>query len=390
MIDEENLKKELASRILKNFASKDKTSADDLVEDMKVDEKFLKQLTLELIGKVGFEKMTEEELAEEIIKMSAQFDKADKVADGTDDKVSDEVETPLKNFTASDKADVLIEALPYIQEFYGKTIVIKYGGNAMINDDLKEKVMQDVALMKYVGIKVVIVHGGGPEITQFLKKVGKESSFVSGLRVTDEETVEIAEMVLDGKINSEIVMLLNRRGLRAVGLSGKDAGLIQAEKKLATVYEQGDKVKVDIGYVGKTKKVDTRILEDLISRNYVPVIAPIGVGDDGESYNINADYVAADIAGALHAEKLLLLTDTDGVYKNFEDKETFISTLKADDAREFIKEGIISGGMIPKVEACLRALKTGANKAHIIDGRLPHSIILELFTAAGIGTQVIS
>ena len=382
MIDQESLKKELAARILKNFASKDKISADDLVEDMKVDENFLKQLTLELIGKVGFEKMTEEELAEEIIKMSAQFDNTD--------KVTDEVETPLKNFTATDKADVLIEALPYIQEFYGKTIVIKYGGNAMINDDLKEKVMQDVALMKYVGIKVVIVHGGGPEITQFLKKVGKESSFVSGLRVTDEETVEIAEMVLDGKINSEIVMLLNRRGLRAVGLSGKDAGLIQAEKKLATVYEQGDKVKVDIGYVGKTKKVDTRILEDLISRDYVPVIAPIGVGDDGESYNINADYVAADIAGALHAEKLLLLTDTDGVYKNFEDKETFISTLKADDAREFIKEGIISGGMIPKVEACLRALKNGANKAHIIDGRLPHSIILELFTAAGIGTQVIS
>ena len=382
MIDEESLKKELASRILKNFTSKDKISADDLVEDMNIDEKFLKQLTLELIGKVGFEKMTEEELAEEIIKMSAQFDNTD--------KVTDEVETPLKNFTASDKADVLIEALPYIQEFYGKTIVIKYGGNAMINDDLKEKVMQDVALMKYVGIKVVIVHGGGPEITQFLKKVGKESSFVSGLRVTDEETVEIAEMVLDGKVNSEIVTLLNRRGLRAVGLSGKDAGLIQAEKKLATVYEQGDKVKVDIGYVGKTKKVDTRILEDLISRDYVPVIAPIGVGDDGESYNINADYVAADIAGALHAEKLLLLTDTDGVYKNFEDKETFISTLKADDAREFIKDGIISGGMIPKVEACLRALNTGANKAHIIDGRLPHSIILELFTAAGIGTQVIS
>ena len=254
---------------------------------------------------------------------------------------------------------------------------------------MKEKVMQDVALMKYVGIKVVIVHGGGPEITQFLKKVGKESSFVSGLRVTDEETVEIAEMVLDGKINSEIVTLLNRRGLRAVGLSGKDAGLIQAEKKLATVYEQGDKIKVDIGYVGKTKKVDTRILEDLIKNNYVPVIAPIGVGEDGESYNINADYVAADIAGALHAEKLLLLTDTDGVYKNFADKKSFISTLTANEAREFIREGIISGGMIPKVEACLRALNTGANKAHIIDGRLPHSIILELFTAEGIGTQVI-
>ena len=293
-----------------------------------------------------------------------------------------------KNFTANDKADILIEALPYIQKFYSKTIVIKYGGNAMINDDLKEKVMQDVALMKFVGINVAIVHGGGPEITGFLKKIGKESSFVSGLRVTDEETVEIAEMVLDGKINSEIVTLLNRRGLRAVGLSGKDAELIQAEKKLATVYEDGQKSKVDIGYVGKAKKINIKIVEDLIKNNYVPVIAPIGVGEDGESYNINADYVAADIAGALQAEKLLLLTDTEGVYKNFEDKSSFISTLTEDEAREFIKSGIIAGGMIPKVEACLRALQHGANKAHIIDGRLPHSIILELFTAQGIGTQV--
>ena len=293
-----------------------------------------------------------------------------------------------KNFSAADKAAVLVEALPYIQEFFGKTIVIKYGGNAMVNDELKEKVMQDIALMKYVGIKVVIVHGGGPEITQFLKKVGKESSFVSGLRVTDEETVEIAEMVLDGKVNSEIVTLLNRRGVRAVGLSGKDADLIQAEKKLATVYEDGQKSKVDIGYVGKTKKVDIRIVEDLISQNYVPVIAPIGVGEDGESYNINADYVAADIAGALKAEKLLLLTDTEGVYKNFEDKNSFISNLSADEAKEYIKNGIIAGGMIPKVEACLRALTTGAKKTHIIDGRLPHSIILELFTETGIGTQV--
>ena len=385
MINEEFLKKELAARVLKNFASKENISAADLVENAQVDEKFIQNLVLELIGKVKLNPdITEEELAEEIIKMSEQFDDE---PDAEDDKPLANI--PVKNFSAVDKADILIEALPYIQEFYGKTIVIKYGGNAMINDELKEKVMQDVALMKYVGIKVVIVHGGGPEITQFLKKVGKESSFVSGLRVTDEETVEIAEMVLDGKINSEIVTLLNRRGLRAVGLSGKDAGLIQAEKKLATVYEQGDKIKVDIGYVGKTKKVDTRILQDLITRDYVPVIAPIGVGEDGESYNINADYVAADIAGALHAEKLLLLTDTDGVYKNFADKQSFISTLTANEAREFIREGIISGGMIPKVEACLRALHTGANKAHIIDGRLAHSIILELFTAEGIGTQVI-
>lgn len=317
--------------------------------------------------------------AEEFISMTEKFEQSA-------ENLREEIPAP-ENFTASDKAEVLIEALPYIQQFYGKTVVVKYGGNAMVNDALKEKVMQDVALMKYTGINVVIVHGGGPEITGFLKKLGKETEFVSGLRVTDEETVEIAEMVLDGKINSEIVTLLNRRGVRAVGLSGKDADLIRAEKKLATVYEQGEKTKVDIGYVGKAKKIDSRILEDLIERGYVPVIAPIGVGENGESYNINADYVAADIAGALKAEKLLLLTDTEGVYKNFDDKSSFISTLTAAEAREFIKTGIIAGGMIPKVEACLRALQNGAGKAHIIDGRLPHSIILELFTAAGIGTQ---
>lgn len=311
----------------------------------------------------------------------------DEVKGNVEEKTAAPVE-PIKVYSAGDRAAVLVEALPYIQEFHGKTIVIKYGGNAMVNDELKASVMQDVALMKFVGINVVIVHGGGPEITGFLKKLGKESSFVSGLRVTDEETVEVAEMVLAGKVNSEIVTLLNRRGLRAVGLSGKDADLIQATKKLATVYEQGEKTKVDIGYVGKAKQVNIQIVTDLIERGYVPVIAPIGVGEDGESYNINADYVAADIAGALKAEKLLLLTDTEGVYKNFEDKQSFISTLKADEARALIKDGVISGGMIPKVEACLRALDRGTNKAYIIDGRLPHSIILELFTAQGIGTEV--
>ena len=216
---------------------------------------------------------------------------------------------------AEKKAGTLIEALPYIQEFYGKTIVIKYGGNAMINDDLKNKVMEDVSLMKYIGMRPVIVHGGGPDITQFLKKVGKQSDFISGLRVTDEETVEIAEMVLDGKVNSDIVNLLNHRGVRAVGLSGKDAGLIRASKKLATVYDgDGHKESVDIGYVGQVDSIDAKILVDLIANDYIPVIAPIGVGEDGESYNINADYVAAEIAGALKAEKLLLLTDTEGVY----------------------------------------------------------------------------
>ena len=249
--------------------------------------------------------------------------------------------------------------------------------------------MQDVALMKYVGIHPVIVHGGGPEITGFLQKVGKESSFVSGLRVTDEETVEIAEMVLDGKINSEIVNLLNRRGVRAVGLSGKDANLITAEKKMATVYEGNERKKIDIGYVGKVAVVNTGIISDLLENDYVPVIAPIGVGEDGESYNINADYVAAEIAGALEAEKLLLLTDVEGIYRDFEDKSSFISTLTAKDAREYIKNGTIKGGMIPKVEACLRALDTGAKKTHIIDGRMPHSPILEIFTSKGIGTQVV-
>lgn len=293
-------------------------------------------------------------------------------------------------FAATDKAEILVEALPYIQEFYGTTVVIKYGGNAMINDELKEKVMQDVALMKYVGIKPVIVHGGGPEITEFLKKVGKESSFVSGLRVTDEETVEIAEMVLDGKINSEIVNLLNHRGVRAVGLSGKDARLLSATKKLATVYDGDERKKIDIGYVGKVANVDVAILQDLLKNDYIPVIAPIGVGENGESYNINADYVAAAIAGALQAEKLLLLTDVEGIYRDFADKSTFVSTLTVAEAREFIKNGVIAGGMIPKVEACLRALDAGAKKTHIIDGRLAHSIILEIFTSAGIGTQVVS
>ena len=368
MFNEEHLKKELAARVLNRFFSAEKSFEENL-KAAQIDEEFLKNLTSELV----------ENFAQEINKAETKKNPA------PEEKTAPAENSAPKNFT--DKAEILIEALPYIQKFYGKTVVVKYGGNAMVNDELKEKVMQDVALMKYTGINVVIVHGGGPEITQFLKKVGKETSFVSGLRVTDEETVEIAEMVLAGKINSEIVMLLNRRGVRAVGISGKDADLIHAEKKLATVYEQGEKTKVDIGYVGKTKKIDIRVVEDLIKSGYVPVIAPIGVGEDGESYNINADYVAADIAGALKAEKLLLLTDTEGVYKNFEDKSSFVSSLSASDARQWIQEGIIAGGMIPKVEACLRALKSGTGKAHIIDGRLPHSIILELFTASGIGTQ---
>lgn len=292
-------------------------------------------------------------------------------------------------FTSKEKAAVLVEALPYIRKFYGKTIVVKYGGNAMIDDSLKAKVIQDIVLMKFVGMRPVVVHGGGPDITAFLKKVGKESTFVSGLRVTDAETVEIAEMVLVGKINTEIVSLLNHTGVKAVGLSGKDGDLLKAEKKLATVHEGGGTRQVDIGFVGAVKKVNTALLNDLLDGGYIPVIAPIGVGEENESYNINADYVAAEVAGALRAEKLLLLTDVEGIYGTYGDESTFISTLTQAQGQAMIADGTIAGGMIPKVEACLRALEAGAEKAHVIDGRQAHSLILEVFTPQGIGTEVV-
>jgi acetylglutamate kinase len=292
-------------------------------------------------------------------------------------------------FSPADTAEILVNALPYIQTFAGKTVVVKYGGNAMINEDLKAKVIQDITLMKYVGMRVVIVHGGGPDITGFLKKVGKESTFVSGLRVTDEETVEIAEMVLVGKINKEIVSLLNKSGVKAVGLSGKDAELIKAKKKFAEVHEDGATRLVDIGFVGDVTAVNAKLLNDLLDQDYVPVIAPIGMGENYESYNINADYVAAEVAGKLKAEKLMLLTDIEGIYGDYNDKSTFISTLEHDKAVEMIKKGSIAGGMIPKVEACLRSLEAGAVKTHIIDGRQQHSLLLEIFTPQGVGTQVV-
>ena len=243
-------------------------------------------------------------------------------------------------FSPQDTANLLVEALPYFQEFSGKTIVVKYGGNAMISEELKEKVMQDVTLMKQVGIRPVIVHGGGPDITGFLKKVGKDSEFVSGLRVTDEETMEIVGMVLIGKVNADIVTRLNVCGNRAIGLSGVDAELIRAKKKLAVVHEDGGEQKVDIGHVGEVESINAKILEDNLDRGYVPVVAPIGVGEDGAQYNINADYVAAAIAGALKAEKLLLLTDVEGIYKNFEDKSTFLSSLTKKEAHFYHENGI--------------------------------------------------
>jgi len=292
-------------------------------------------------------------------------------------------------FSPQDTANLLVEALPYFQKFSGKTVVVKYGGNAMISEDLKAKVMQDVTLMKQVGMRPVIVHGGGPDITGFLKKVGKDSEFVSGLRVTDEETMEIVSMVLIGKVNADVVMRLNVCGNRAVGLSGVDAELIRAKKKLAVVHEDGGEHSVDIGHVGEVKSVNAGILADNLDRGYIPVVAPIGGDEDGAQYNIHADYVAAAIAGALHAEKLLLLTDVEGIYKDFSDKSSFISSLTKAEAESYIADGTISGGMIPKVEACLTALSQGAQKTSIIDGRLPHSLLLELFTSQGIGTEIV-
>lgn len=286
-------------------------------------------------------------------------------------------------------AAVLIETLPYIQNFFGKTVVIKYGGNAMINNELKNSVIQDITLLKYVGMRPIVVHGGGPEITSVLNKFGKKTEFVSGLRVTDEETVSIAEMVLVGKINTEIVNLLNRQGSKAVGLSGKDADLIRAKKHFAEVHENGRVNMIDIGFVGEVESINTDILNTLMDNGYIPVIAPIGVGKNGESYNINADYVAGEIAGALGAEKLLMLTDVEGIYRDYHDKNSFISSLSLEEAQQMIADGDIGGGMIPKVETCIQALRGGTAKTHIIDGRQPHSILLEIFTSQGIGTQVV-
>lgn len=289
---------------------------------------------------------------------------------------------------AQTKAAILVEALPYIREFAGKTIVVKYGGNAMGGADLTDQVMADIALMKFVGIRPVLVHGGGPDISAQLERLGKKSEFIGGLRVTDAETAAIAEMVLVGKINRALVDGLNRQGVRAVGLSGKDAHFLRAEKQSGTINENGQRRPVDIGYVGRVAHIDTSLITDLLARDYVPVVAPVGYGSAGETFNINADTVAAELAGALAAEKLLLLTNVEGIYRDINDPSSLVSSISAADARAWIQDGTIAGGMIPKVEACLTALAGGARKAHIIDGRLAHAIILELYTSAGIGTQL--
>jgi len=288
-----------------------------------------------------------------------------------------------------DKANTLLEALPYIKTFYQKTIVIKYGGSAMVDENLKRCFAEDIVLLSFIGIRPVIVHGGGPQIESMLQKIGKESKIINGIRVTDKETMDIVEMVLVGKINKEIVNLINQTGGKAIGLSGKDGNLIIAKKltKLSTLFKKISSFKeTDMGLAGEVEKINPNIIEALERDQFIPVIAPVGVGRDGQTYNVNADLVAGKIASALKAEKLILLTDVVGVKgKNGE----LLSTLVEKKAKTLISSGSISGGMIPKVYCCLEALKEGVNKAHIIDGRIEHAILLEIFTDKGIGTQIL-
>ncbi len=295
------------------------------------------------------------------------------------------------------KAQILIEALPYIRKFYGKTIVIKYGGHAMVDQALKEQFALDIILMKYVGIRPVIVHGGGPQISHIMGRMNIKPTFIEGQRVTDEETMSVVEMVLVGTVNKDIVGLINRQGGRAVGLSGRDGNLIMAEKMKIYRYTGSERPPeiIDIGRVGKVANVNPEILTALEEKDFVPVIAPVGVGPDGQAYNINADLVAGSIAGRLAAEKLILLTDVSGVMEASSNDtgatngSRLIPSLTASQAKKAIEDGTATGGMIPKLKACLKALDNGARKAHIIDGRKEHAILLELFTDSGIGTEIV-
>ncbi|MCH3972909.1 MAG: acetylglutamate kinase [Oscillospiraceae bacterium] len=282
------------------------------------------------------------------------------------------------NIANEDRAQVLVQALPYIQKLAGKTIVVKYGGNAMIDDQLKDAVMRDIVLMQLVGIRVVLVHGGGPEISAMLKKVGKDSKFVNGMRVTDSETVDIVQMVLAGKVNKALVQLLQAHGGQAVGLCGLDGSLICAKK-----LERRE----DLGFVGEITKVNTEIIEDAEDTGYIPVVSTIAGGENGEVYNINADIAAARIAACLHAEKLILMTDVRGLLRDRTDDSTMIPVVQVSSVPKLQNDGIISGGMVPKVDCCVEAVRRGVGRAHIIDGRIPHSILIELFTDEGIGTM---
>ena len=283
--------------------------------------------------------------------------------------------------TYLEKAKVLIEALPYIQRFNRKIIVVKYGGSAMVDENLKRSVIQDVTLLKLVGFKPIIVHGGGKEISRWVGKVGMEPKFINGLRVTDKETMEIAEMVL-GKVGKSLVQLVEELGVKAVSLSGKDGGLLKVEKK----YSKGE----DIGFVGEVTDVDPQILYDLLEKDFLPIVCPVGMDKDFNTYNINADDAACAIARAVHAEKLAFLTDIEGLYKDINDKSTFISRLTASEAEGLIHDGYIGGGMLPKLNNCTSAIRNGVNRVHILDGRLAHCLLLEIFTNQGIGTAIVS
>ncbi len=278
-----------------------------------------------------------------------------------------------------EKAKVLVEALPYIKQFNGKVVVIKYGGSAMVDEKIKEMVIEDIVLMKLVGFKPVIVHGGGKEISKTLNKMGIDSEFHNGLRVTSKETVEVVEMVLSGKVNKDVVQLIQNHDISAVGISGKDGKTLKVDKKIV----EGK----DIGYVGDIKAVDTTLIHSLIDNDFIPVIAPVGTDDFGETYNINADYAASAIAGALKAEKLIFLTDVEGVLRDMKDSKTLISRIEIDEVEAYIKSDVISGGMIPKVMCCVEGIEKGVKNVHILDGRVEHSLLLEIFTKSGVGTM---
>lgn len=279
-----------------------------------------------------------------------------------------------------DKAQVLIEALPYIQRFNRKIIVVKYGGSAMVDEELKRQVIEDVTLLKLVGFKPIIVHGGGKEISRWVGKVGMEPQFINGLRITDTDTMEVVEMVL-GKVNKSLVQLVEELGVRAIGISGKDGGLLKVNKKLSG----GE----DIGFVGEVKKVNAEILYDLLEKDFLPIVCPVGLDDEYNTYNINADDAACAIARAVEAEKLAFLTDIEGVYKDPDDPKTLISELRVDEAQELMKEGYIGGGMLPKLQNCIDAIENGVSRVHILDGRIAHCLLLEIFTNRGIGTAIL-
>ena len=281
--------------------------------------------------------------------------------------------------THAQRAEVLTQALPYIQKYYGKIVVVKYGGNAMINEELKESVMGDIVLLAQIGVKVVLVHGGGPEITEMLAKIGKKTEFVNGLRVTDKEGVEIVQMVLAGKINKNLVNLLSVQGGKAIGLSGIDGRMIEAQMKDPA-----------LGFVGEITEIHPEIILDVLDKGYIPVVSTVACDKEGNTYNVNADTAAAKIAGALGAECLISMTDITGIMRNKDDEESLISTLYVSDTQELVTEGVISGGMIPKVECCTEAIRRGVKKVFVIDGRVPHSLLIEILTDEGMGTMLVS